>query len=93
LRNFPHLVHFAWFFVVTAAQFQYKTGSMLVLNGLISLLMGAAVELGEELSGKGNCRLRDLIPDAVGAACGAILVLLWETGRKRFRREASAKRT
>jgi hypothetical protein len=93
LRNFPHIIHFAWFFVVTAAQFQNKTRSTLILSGLVSLLMGAAVELGEGISGKGNCRFRDLVPDAVGALCGAILVLLWEMGRKRFRRGSPAKRT
>jgi hypothetical protein len=84
LRNFPHTIHFAWFFVVTAAQFEYKTRSTLILSGLISVIMGTAVELGEGISGKGNCRLRDLIPDAVGALAGAIVVLLWKAVRKRL---------
>jgi hypothetical protein len=93
LRNYPHIVHFAWFFIVTAAQFQCKTRSMLILSALISLLMGAAVELGEGISGRGNCRFRDLVPDAVGALCGAILVLLWENVRKRPRSESKATKT
>lgn len=84
LRNFPHIVHFAWFFAVTAAQFSNKTPSTFIWSGLISLVMGGMVELAEGITGKGNCRVRDLIPDAVGAFCGAVVVLLWITLSKRL---------
>lgn len=85
LRNFPHIVHFAWFFLLTAFRFQKRTRRTLLFSGLIALLMGAAVELAEGITGKGNCRLRDLIPDAAGAFVGALLVLLWETSRQQLR--------
>jgi VanZ family protein len=84
LHNFPHMIQFAWFFLITAAQFRKKTASTMLLSGFIVLLMGAFVELAEGLTGKGNCRVRDLIPDATGALIGACLVLLWRQASARF---------
>lgn len=36
--------------------------------------MGALVEISQGVTGKGHCRLRDLIPDAVGALLGSVIV-------------------
>lgn len=92
LRNFSHIIHFAWFFIVTAAQFSGRTLSTFIWSGAISLLMGLAVELGEGLTGKGNCRIRDLVPDAVGALVGASLLLLWNAGSKVLHRGSRTKK-
>ncbi len=45
---------------------------------LATIAMGALVEVGQGVSGKGHCRLRDLIPDAAGVLLGSVLVLLWK---------------
>lgn len=84
LRNLPHIIQFAWFFVITAAQFRKTSTPALLLTGVATLLMGAFVELAEGVTGKGNCRIRDLVPDGTGALIGAGLVMLWDFVRARF---------
>lgn len=50
---------------------------------LASITMGVLGELAEGISGKGHCRLRDLIPDAVGIVLGSGIVFLWNRIRRR----------
>ena len=76
LTNFAHIVLFALFFVITSAQFRRWDRATFAWSALAAVLMGALVEAGQGLTGEGNCRLRDLIPDAAGALAGAALVLL-----------------
>ena len=76
LTNFPHIVLFALFFIITSAQFQKSGWSAFAWAALITIVMGALVEIAEGVTGKGHCRLRDLIPDTAGALIGAGLVLL-----------------
>lgn len=94
LTNFPHVVLFALGFVLTCAQFRMARRADFAWAALVTLALGAAVEIAEGLTVQGHCRLRDLIPDAVGAAAGAVLVLLllrlgwkprpsWSLGRRR----------
>ena len=77
LTNYPHIALFALFFVLTSAHFRAKTPSAFAWAGLMTLVMGALVEIAEGVSGNGHCRLRDLVPDAAGAALGATAVFLW----------------
>lgn len=49
----------------------------MLLAGLITLAMGALVEAAEGMTGEGNCRLRDLVPDLAGALIGALAVYGW----------------
>lgn len=77
LRNYPHIILFALFFVMTSAQFRSMTRSAFVQAGLLTLAMGVLVELAEGMTGKGTCRLRDLVPDSAGALLGAAVVFLW----------------
>lgn len=78
LTNYAHIVLFALFFVMTSAQLRMSNGSDFTWAALATIAMGALVEVGQGVSGKGHCRLRDLIPDAAGALLGSVLVLLWK---------------
>jgi hypothetical protein len=42
---------------------------------VMTLAMGALVEVAEGVTGSGNCRLPDLLPDALGAALGAAAIV------------------
>ena len=78
LRNYPHIVGFSFFFVLSYIQFRGTHGpSRFAWALLATLVMGLFVELAEGISGQGHCRMRDLIPDAAGAALGATYVLIW----------------
>jgi len=50
---------------------------------LASIAMGVLVEVDEGITNKGHCRLRDLIPDAMGILLGSVIVLLWNRIRRR----------
>jgi hypothetical protein len=81
LTNYPHIVLFALFFLMTFlmanAQFRISDWRAFAWTGAATIVMGALVEIAEGVTGKGHCRLRDLIPDAAGALLGAAVVLLW----------------
>jgi hypothetical protein len=83
LTNYAHIVLFTLFFIMTSAQLRMTDWPAFGWAALASVTMGRLVELAQGLTGKGHCRLRDLIPDAVGILLGAIVVLLWN----RIRRE------
>ena len=86
LTNYPHIVLFGLFFMLSAVHFggrQWTGRSALTRAAVVTVAMGAAVELAEGVTGNGNCRLRDLIPDSAGIALGAdVLVLLDEALRR-----------
>ena len=74
LTNWRHIVLFALFFVMTSVQFRAATWATTGWAALITLVMGVLVETGQAVTGKGHCRLRDLIPDTAGVVLGALLV-------------------
>jgi hypothetical protein len=87
LTNYPHEVLFALFFVLSAVHFggrHWAARPALVRAAVMTLAMGALVELAEGITGRGHCRLRDLIPDSVGALAGAAFVLLADRARRRL---------
>jgi hypothetical protein len=88
LTNYPHILLFALFFVITTAQLCINTVSTFALAGLATIAMGAFVEIAEGITGSGNCRLRDLTPDAAGALLGAVILLIWHAAgvQRRFAR-------
>jgi hypothetical protein len=77
LTNYPHIVLFVFFFVLSWAQFYENTRTTFLLAALMTLAMGALVEAAEAITGKGNCRFRDLVPDSAGAVIGAAIVYSW----------------
>ena len=76
LTNFAHIVLFAFFFVVTSAQFSMKTTAAYAGVAAMTLAMGILVEAAQSLTGNGNCRVRDLVPDSAGAVLGAAFVFV-----------------
>lgn len=83
LTNYPHIVLFALFFLLTYAQMpSHPRAAVLAAAG--TLAMGLLVELAQGVTGEGHCRMRDLIPDAAGASIGFIL-LKGAAAARRFR--------
>jgi hypothetical protein len=82
--NLAHIVLFAVFFLMTVIQLPGppQGAARLGWAAVVTVAMGAAVELLEGVAQTGHCRLRDLLPDAAGAALGAAAWLVW---RKLFR--------
>jgi hypothetical protein len=76
LSNFPHIILFFFFFLVTARQFRLSGWRSLGWSIGLTMAMGAALEIAQALSGNGHCRMRDLIPDFVGALLGLTVVVL-----------------
>jgi hypothetical protein len=74
LTNYPHIVLFAIFFVMTCCQLRGSGGTTFAWAGVITVSMGILVELAEGIAGRGHCRLRDLVPDTAGALVGAGIV-------------------
>src|SRR6266404_8921505 len=83
LTNYAHIVLFALFFLTTRAQLRMSNWSAFAWAALASIAMGVLVEVDEGITNKGHCRLRDLIPDAVGILLGSVIVLLWNRIRRR----------
>lgn len=106
LTNYGHVVLFALFFVMTSAQFRALNRRAFAWSAAATVVMGALVEVAQGVTGEGNCRLRDLIPDGVGILAGSIIVLLlkrigwrprptwslmwWRATRQRDARDAPA---
>ena len=84
LGNWAHIVLFAMFYVMTMAQFRTRTWRAFVWTAVIVVTMGAIVEALEGVTGNHNCRLRDLVPDAAGAAIGVAVMVAW-SGTRSFR--------
>jgi hypothetical protein len=83
LTKYAHIVLFAIFFLLTAIQAGRHSRSTQALVATSAVLaMGVYVEAAQALTGKGHCRLRDLIPDAAGALLGVLLLVSWRTIRR-----------
>ena len=73
LTNYPHIVLFALFFVMSSAQLRRSNWSAFAWAALATIAMGLLVELEQGVTNLGHCRLRDLIPDTVGILSGQSL--------------------
>jgi hypothetical protein len=82
LTNYAHIVLFALFFVMTSAQLRLSDWSAFTWAAVATVAMRGLVELAQGVTGKGHCRLRDLIPDTVGILLGSVIVLLWNRIRR-----------
>lgn len=78
LTNYPHIILFTLFFLLTYAQLP-NVPRALVWSVAACMAMGFLVELAQGATGAGHCRMRDLVPDTVGALTGALLIAI---GRK-----------
>lgn len=96
-HNTPHIVLFALCFLLARRQLSrpepgrggwWRAGAGAFL---VTLAIGALVELAEGASGAGHCRLRDLLPDAAGALLGWVMLAIVHAGWTRWsRRPATA---
>ena len=84
LSKQAHVILFALFFILSSAQTGPKPSdrTVLLFSSVATLVMGALVELAEGVTGAGNCRLRDLIPDSVGILLGAAALIAWRRLRR-----------
>ena len=80
LTNYAHIVLFGIFFILSAAHARHHLSSRwtLVCAACATLVTGALVEIAEGITGSGNCRVRDLIPDSAGIALGLVVLVLWQ---------------
>lgn len=69
LTNYPHIVLFTILFLLTYAQF-YGVRHRVIWSIAVTLGVGLLLEISQGVSGRGHCRMRDLIPDSVGALLG-----------------------
>ena len=96
INNTPHIILFALFFLLARRQVRVLGPGHRAWWGVnvraftTTLAMGALVELAEASAGAGHCRLRDLLPDAVGAMLGwtvsAVAMAAWGRWRPGLRR-------
>jgi hypothetical protein len=83
LQNYKHIVLLALFFLMTRAQFPSWTRAAYGWSALLTLAMGVWLEIGEAVTGRGHCRVRDLVPDTAGILLGAAISFAWDTLRRR----------
>jgi hypothetical protein len=83
LQNYKHIVLLALFFLMTRAQFPTRTSGAYGWSALVTLAMGVWLEIGEAVTGRGHCRVRDLVPDTAGILLGAAISFGWDTLRRR----------
>jgi hypothetical protein len=76
LRNYAYIALFAGFYWMSWVQFR-RNKPRVVWAFLATLLVGAIVEIAEGMTGRGQCRLRDLVPAAAGALAAALVLALW----------------
>ena len=83
LTNYPHIMLFILFFLMTSAQFRMSHWSGYAWAAAACMVMGILIEVAEGINGNHHCRSRDLIPDAAGVVLGSIILLLWNKMRER----------
>lgn len=83
LQNYKHIVLLALFYLMTWAQFRPPTSAAYGWCALAALALGVWLEVGEALTGRGHCRVRDLVPDTAGILLGTAVSLSWDSLRRR----------
>jgi|SRR5215212_10855199 len=76
LQNYSHIILFVAFFLIAAAQLPMSRPRHFVVAIAMTLAMGLIVEASEAMWSRGNCRVRDLIPDGAGAVIGTVAVMV-----------------
>src|SRR5213592_919598 len=78
LHNYAYIALFAGFYWMSWVQFG-RSDARTFWALLATLLVGVLVEIAEgmTMTGRGHCRLRDLVPDAAGALGAALLLAVW----------------
>lgn len=76
LQNYALIALFAGFCWMSWVQFR-RSKARFVWAVLTTMLVGALVEIAEGMTGRGSCRVRDLVPAAAGALGAALVLALW----------------
>lgn len=82
LQNYPHIIMFGAFYGFSWVRFRGAGAVRFAWAALATIIMGALVEVAEGLTGQGHCRVRDLVPDMVGALLVALPLALWYRRRQ-----------
>ncbi len=82
LQNYAHIALFAGFYWMSWVQFR-RTKARFAWALLATLLVAALVEVAEGMTGRGRCRVRDLVPDTAGALGAALVLALWSRVRRK----------
>ena len=84
LHNYAYIALFAGFYWMSWVQFR-RADARGIWALLATLLVGALVEIAEgmTMTGRGHCRVRDLVPDAGGALGAALLLAVWSWLRRK----------
>lgn len=86
LSNYPHMIMFCIFFLVTTMHFRLSGWQPLAWSIGLTVAMGAGMEIAQGLSGTHHCKAIDLTPDFIGAVLGLVVVVLGGmVARKLFR--------
>jgi hypothetical protein len=91
LDNYPHMILFGVFFVVTVLHFRLSGWRPLASVLALTVAMGAGMEIAQGLSGTHHCKAIDLLPDFIGALVGlaAVIVARLIAARGTFTRSVS----
>src|SRR5881397_476100 len=84
LHNYAFIALFAGFYWMAVVQFR-RSDARGIWALLATLLVGVLVEIAEgmTMTGRGHCRVRDLVPDAAGALGAALLLAVWSWLRRK----------
>src|SRR5947209_3047344 len=82
LHKFAYIALFAGYYWMSWVQFR-RSDARGVWALLATLLVGALVEIAEGMTGRGHCRVRDLVPNAAGALGAALLLAVWSRLRRK----------
>ena len=84
LHNYAYIALFAGFYWMSWVQFR-RSDARGIWALLATLLVGVLVEIAEgmTMTGRGHCRVRDLVPDAAGALGAALLLAVWSWLRRK----------
>src|SRR2546427_9422202 len=73
LHNYAYIALFAGFYWMSWVQFR-RSDARGIWALLATLFVGALVEIAEGMTGRGHCRVADLLPDAPRAFGAAVLL-------------------
>jgi VanZ family protein len=74
--KYKHIFLFGMFFLMTRVQLGRTPYSMLIA-AVATIAVGILIEVEETATRTGNCNLRDLVPDAIGALLGEVIWRIW----------------
>ena len=82
LHNYAYIALFAGFYWMSWVQF--RDADARTISALLATLLAAAlVEVTQGMTARGQCHLRDLVPDVAGALGAALLLAIWARLRRK----------